>query len=66
MTSTMKKAAKALEHAGHPVVRIVTKSFDHLGQEFFRFEMETAIAGSCSASIPSTSRDVEFGRDYDS
>jgi len=29
----------ALEKAGHPVVRIVMKSIDHIGQEFFRFEM---------------------------
>ena len=36
----------ALEAAGHPVVRIVMKSIDHLGQEFFRFEMATAVAGS--------------------
>src|ERR1700756_2463566 len=29
----------ALEHAGHPVVRIVIESIEHIGQEFFRFEM---------------------------
>ena len=46
----------ALEAAGHPVVRIVMKSIDHIGQEFFRFEMATAVAGRrCSASIRSTS-----------
>src|SRR6202008_1740200 len=33
----------ALEQAGHPVTRIVMKSIDHLGQEFFRFEMATAV-----------------------
>ena len=36
----------ALEAAGHPVVRIVMKSIDHIGQEFFRFEMATAVAGA--------------------
>ncbi|MFL6827419.1 MAG: bifunctional transaldolase/phosoglucose isomerase, partial [Bradyrhizobium sp.] len=36
----------ALEKAGHPVVRIVMKSIDHIGQEFFRFEMATAVAGA--------------------
>src|SRR5262249_35352545 len=29
----------ALERAGHPVARIVMKSIDRIGQEFFRFEM---------------------------
>src|ERR1700744_491343 len=36
----------ALEQAGHPVVRIVMESIEHIGQEFFRFEMATAVAGS--------------------
>src|ERR1700692_1907737 len=36
----------ALERADHPVGRIVIKSIDHIGQEFFRFEMATAVAGS--------------------
>ena len=41
---------KALEAAGHPVVRIVMKSIDHIGQEFFRFEMATAVAGAARSS----------------
>src|SRR6201747_3256458 len=36
----------ALENAGHPVVRIVMKSVDHIGQEFFRFEMASAVPGA--------------------
>ena len=36
----------ALEAAGHPVVRIVLRSPGHIGQEFFRFEMATAVAGA--------------------
>src|SRR4030095_2890921 len=36
----------ALEKAGHPVVRIVMKSIDHIGQEFFRFEIATGAAAS--------------------
>ena len=36
----------ALEQAGHPVARIVIKSIEQIGQEFFRFEMATAVGGS--------------------
>jgi transaldolase / glucose-6-phosphate isomerase len=49
----------ALEKAGHPVVRIVMKSIDHLGQEFFRFEMATAVAGSILGIDPFNQPDVE-------
>ena len=53
---------KALEHAGHPVVRIVMKSIDHLGQEFFRFEMATAVAGSVLGINPFNQPDVESAK----
>src|SRR4051794_3755243 len=36
----------ALEQAGHPVARIAMQSMGHLGQEFFRFEIATAVAGA--------------------
>jgi len=49
----------AVEAAGHPVVRIVMKSIDHLGQEFFRFEMATAVAGSILGINPFDQPDVE-------
>ncbi|MFH1342165.1 MAG: bifunctional transaldolase/phosoglucose isomerase [Pseudomonadota bacterium] len=49
----------ALEAAGHPVVRIVMKSIDHIGQEFFRFEMATAVAGSVLGINPFNQPDVE-------
>jgi transaldolase / glucose-6-phosphate isomerase len=49
----------ALEKAGHPVVRIVMKSIDHIGQEFFRFEMATAVAGSILGINPFNQPDVE-------
>jgi transaldolase/glucose-6-phosphate isomerase len=49
----------ALERAGHPVVRIVMRSIDHVGQEFFRFEMATAVAGSILGINPFNQPDVE-------
>src|SRR5207248_879663 len=49
----------ALEKAGHPVVRIVMKSVDHIGQEFFRFEIATAVAGAVLGIDPFNQPDVE-------
>ena len=49
----------ALEQAGHPVVRIVMKSIDHIGQEFFRFEIATAVAGAVLGINPFNQPDVE-------
>src|ERR1700746_3332100 len=52
----------ALEKAGHPVVRIVLKSIDHIGQEFFRFEMATPVAGSVLGINPFNQPDVEAAK----
>jgi transaldolase / glucose-6-phosphate isomerase len=49
----------ALEKAGHPLVRIVMRSVDYIGQEFFRFEMATAVAGSVLGINPFNQPDVE-------
>jgi len=52
----------ALEQAGHPVVRIVLKSIEHIGQEFFRFELATAVAGSVLGINPFNQPDVEAAK----
>ena len=52
----------ALEQAGHPLVRIVMKSIEHIGQEFFRFEMATAVAGSVLGINPFNQPDVETAK----
>jgi transaldolase/glucose-6-phosphate isomerase len=52
----------ALEKAGHPVVRIVMKSIEHIGQEFFRFEVATAVAGSVLGINPFNQPDVEAAK----
>lgn len=52
----------ALERAGHPVVRIVLQSIEHIGQEFFRFELATAVAGSVLGINPFNQPDVEAAK----
>jgi transaldolase/glucose-6-phosphate isomerase len=53
---------EALENAGHPVVRIEVKSAEHLGQEFFRWEIATAIAGALIGINPFDQPDVEASK----
>ena len=53
---------KALEAAGHPVVRIRAQSRDHIGQEFFRFEIATAVAGAVIGINPFDQPDVEASK----
>ncbi len=50
---------RALEAAGHPVVRIPIYSVYHLGDEFFRWEFATAVAGSIIGINPFDQPDVE-------
>jgi len=56
------KAIAALEAAGHPVVRIVVGDTMQLGQEFFRWEMATAVAGSIIGINPFDQPDVEASK----
>jgi len=50
---------KALEDAGHPVVRIPVEQVYELGGEFFRWEFATAVAGSIIGIDPFDQPDVE-------
>ncbi len=53
------RAVAALEAAGQPVVRITVGDPMQLGQEFFRWEMATAVAGSLIGINPFDQPDVE-------
>jgi transaldolase/glucose-6-phosphate isomerase len=52
----------ALERAGHPVVRVTLEDPYDLGQEFFRWEMATAVAGSILGIHPFDQPDVEASK----
>jgi transaldolase/glucose-6-phosphate isomerase len=52
----------ALRKAGHPVIRIEQKSAENIGQEFFRFEIATAIAGAVIGINPFDQPDVEASK----
>jgi transaldolase / glucose-6-phosphate isomerase len=56
------KAVAALEAAGQPVVRITVNDKMQLGQEFFRWEMATAVAGSVIGINPFDQPDVEASK----
>jgi len=55
-------ALAVLEAAGHPVIRIVVASPPHIGQEFFRFEIATAVAGAVMGVNPFDQPDVEAAK----
>ena len=55
-------AVNALERAGHPVLRIVLANKYDLGQEFFRWEIATAVAGSILGINPFNQPDVEASK----
>jgi len=51
-----------LERAGHPVIRIELDSVDGLAEEFFRWEVATAVAGSVLELDPFDQPDVEAAK----
>jgi transaldolase/glucose-6-phosphate isomerase len=56
------KFVARLEQAGEPVVRITLDDRYALGQEFFRWEMATAVAGSLMGVNPFDQPDVEASK----
>jgi transaldolase / glucose-6-phosphate isomerase len=56
------KAVAALEAAGKPVVRIAVASDYDLSEEFFRWEIATAVAGSVLGINPFNQPDVEASK----
>jgi len=56
------EAVRNLEREGHPVARIALETVEHLPQEFFRFEMATAVAGAVLGIDPFDQPDVEASK----
>ena len=56
------RALEAVEKAGHPLVRIVLHSPEHIGQEFFRFELAIAVSGALIGINPFDQPDVEASK----
>jgi transaldolase/glucose-6-phosphate isomerase len=56
------KSVEELERAGHPVVRVMVDDPYDLGEEFFRWEMATAVAGSILGIHPFDQPDVEASK----
>ena len=52
----------ALAAKGHPVVKIELESKENLGQEFFRWEFATAVAGAIMKINPFNQPDVESAK----
>ncbi len=55
-------AVDALAKAGHPVAKIKVKDVWSIGQEFFRWEIATAVAGSIIGINPFDQPDVEASK----
>ncbi len=61
-SSEQDKAIENLEKAGQPVVRIELNEVMEIGQEFFRWEMATAVAGAVLGINPFDQPDVEASK----
>ncbi|HZR30593.1 MAG TPA: bifunctional transaldolase/phosoglucose isomerase [Terriglobales bacterium] len=59
----LERRAAALETAGHPIVRILLQDKYELGQEFFRWEIAVAAAGSVLGINPFDQPDVQLAKE---
>ncbi len=57
-------AVTALEQAGHPIIRIDMADLLNLGQEFFLWEMATAVAGAMLGINAFDQPNVQESKDY--
>jgi transaldolase / glucose-6-phosphate isomerase len=60
--TAQKQKLEALKNAGHPVIEIELGDTYDLGQEFFRWEIATAVAGSILKINPFNQPDVEASK----
>lgn len=56
------EVVETLEKGGYPVIKIVLRETANLGQEFFRWEIATAVAGSNMEINPFNQPDVEASK----
>ena len=59
---SQQETVAALEKAGHPIAKIRVKDIWHIGQEFFRWEIATAVAGEIIGIDPFDQPDVEASK----
>src|SRR5262249_48127612 len=59
---SLEASVDALERAGHPVVKIALRDRYHIGQEFFRWEVATAVAAAIIGINPFDQPDVEASK----
>ncbi len=59
---SQQETVAALEKAGHPIAKIRVKDIWHIGQEFFRWEIATAVAGEIIGIDPFGQPDVEASK----
>ena len=62
-TRLPRQALKALEAAGHPVIRIILRDVLDLGAEFFRWEVATAAAASLMGIDPFDQPNVQESKE---